>query len=172
MLYDGMFIMNECKKGQSAMEYLITYSWALIIIGIVVAALFALKVLQPGTQTQCFLQAGFSCENLILAQNGMLIVNLLQTTQTPINVTAIECNSNTTQLGSEEFVTNPLFPGSGNAMPVSGNHTFIGIQCYLGGQPFTSAAGATYQGDLIINYTEQFTGFKHVVIGKLVVSAS
>ncbi len=37
------------KKGQSALEYLMTYGWALVVIIIVIAALFALGILSPAT---------------------------------------------------------------------------------------------------------------------------
>ena len=37
------------KRGQSALEYLMTYGWALVVIVIVVAALFLLGILNPAT---------------------------------------------------------------------------------------------------------------------------
>ena len=40
------------RKGQGAMEYLMTYGWALLVIVVVGAALFALGVLNPTTYTQ------------------------------------------------------------------------------------------------------------------------
>ena len=40
------------RKGQCAMEYLMTYGWALLVIIIVGAALFALGVLNPATYQQ------------------------------------------------------------------------------------------------------------------------
>jgi len=40
------------RKGQGALEYLMTYGWALLVIVVVGAALFALGVLNPSTYTQ------------------------------------------------------------------------------------------------------------------------
>ena len=40
------------KKGQGALEYLMTYGWALLVIVIVVAALYAMGVLNPSTYQQ------------------------------------------------------------------------------------------------------------------------
>ena len=37
------------QRGQSALEYLMTYGWALIVLVIVVAALFFLGILNPST---------------------------------------------------------------------------------------------------------------------------
>lgn len=39
-------------KGQGAMEYLMTYGWAILVIVIVVAALYSLGVLNPATYQQ------------------------------------------------------------------------------------------------------------------------
>ncbi|MCK4531472.1 MAG: hypothetical protein KAT94_01270, partial [Candidatus Aenigmarchaeota archaeon] len=39
------------KKAQSAMEYLMTYGWAILIVIIVAAALYALGVFNPATFT-------------------------------------------------------------------------------------------------------------------------
>ncbi|MCK5023128.1 MAG: hypothetical protein KAS04_03070 [Candidatus Aenigmarchaeota archaeon] len=39
------------RKGQSAMEYLMTYGWAILIVIIVAAALYALGVFNPATFT-------------------------------------------------------------------------------------------------------------------------
>lgn len=40
-------------KGQGALEYLMTYGWALLIIVVVGAALFALGVFSPQTRSTC-----------------------------------------------------------------------------------------------------------------------
>ncbi len=55
--------MTRNRKGQTAMEYLMTYGWAILIIIIVAAALFALGVFNPGTFTQST-SVGFSQFNV------------------------------------------------------------------------------------------------------------
>ena len=40
------------KKAQSAMEYLMTYGWAILIVIIVAAALYALGIFNPATYSQ------------------------------------------------------------------------------------------------------------------------
>lgn len=40
------------KKGQGALEYLMTYGWALLVIVIAVVALYALGILNPATYQQ------------------------------------------------------------------------------------------------------------------------
>ena len=51
--------MKTQRKGQGALEYLMTYGWALLIIVVVGAALYALGVLNPSTYTKSTC-AGFS----------------------------------------------------------------------------------------------------------------
>src|SRR5271154_5956592 len=81
-------------KLQSAMEYLTTYGWAILIIAIALAVLFDLiSTAAAGPPQTCLLPAGFSCQNYFMAQNGLLTLNLLQSTQNPISVTAIGCNN-------------------------------------------------------------------------------
>ena len=43
--------MNNRMKAQSAMEYLMTYGWAILIVIIVAAALYALGIFNPATYT-------------------------------------------------------------------------------------------------------------------------
>lgn len=43
--------LMKSRKGQAAMEYLMTYGWAILIVIIVAAALFALGVFNPSSWT-------------------------------------------------------------------------------------------------------------------------
>ena len=55
-------------KAQSAMEYLMTYGWAILIIAVVLGALFSLGVFS-GTSllgTTCIASSGYYCSNLVL----------------------------------------------------------------------------------------------------------
>jgi hypothetical protein len=51
-------------RGQAAMEYLMTYGWALLVIVLVLGALIYLGVLNPGSRLQdtCNLPIGFKCD--------------------------------------------------------------------------------------------------------------
>jgi hypothetical protein len=51
------------RKAQAAMEFLMTYGWAILIVLVVVAALFFLGVLNPKTGNNCIPVAPFaSCD--------------------------------------------------------------------------------------------------------------
>ncbi len=58
---------------QSAMEYLMTYGWAILIIAVVLAALFELGVFNGSNLAPqaCIAQSGFVCKNPIYTANGI-----------------------------------------------------------------------------------------------------
>ena len=78
------------RKGQGAMEYLMTYGWALLVIVIVGAALFALGVLNPATyqQRRCngfqyitYIDQTASATNFTLhGRNGVNDINITKIT--------------------------------------------------------------------------------------------
>ncbi|MGC8479124.1 MAG: hypothetical protein ACP5M9_00430 [Candidatus Micrarchaeia archaeon] len=61
-------------KGQSAMEYLMTYGWAILIIAIVLVALFELGIFGGSTlPTACVAQSGFVCQNPVWASSNIVV---------------------------------------------------------------------------------------------------
>ena len=64
-----MKIGNGNFKAQSAMEYLMTYGWAILIIAVVLAALFSLNVFNAGANlgTSCIPSPGFLCQSPVLS---------------------------------------------------------------------------------------------------------
>ena len=56
------------KRAQAAMEFLMTYGWALLVVLIAIAALAFFGVLNPGKflPSNCNLGVGFSCEDFII----------------------------------------------------------------------------------------------------------
>ena len=71
------------KKAQSAMEYLMTYGWAILIIAIVLAALFSLGVFSSSSflGTTCVASSGYLCQSPLL-HTGTLTLTFGQSTGT------------------------------------------------------------------------------------------
>ncbi|MDE1860497.1 MAG: hypothetical protein KGH72_02150 [Candidatus Micrarchaeota archaeon] len=68
---------------QSAMEYLMTYGWAILIIAVVMVALFSLGVLGGGSPlgTTCLAKSGYVCSQpLFSSVTGNLLVYVGQST--------------------------------------------------------------------------------------------
>ncbi len=62
-------------KLQSALEYLMTYGWAILIIAIVIAALFLIGAFNGGLGTFCNAQPGYTCSvTQYSAATGNLVV--------------------------------------------------------------------------------------------------
>ncbi len=70
-------------KAQSAMEYLMTYGWAILIIAVVLGALFSLGVFSSGALlgTSCIALSGYLCSNPVL-HSGTFTATIGQATGT------------------------------------------------------------------------------------------
>lgn len=79
-LYKSVAEGSTVQKAQSAMEYLMTYGWAILIIAVVLAALFSLNVFSGGANlgASCVGQPGFSCSQAEISSAGMLTLLLGQ----------------------------------------------------------------------------------------------
>ena len=153
-------------RAQSAMEYLLTYGWAFLIIAVVLAAMFELGLFNPGkfSGNECLLQAGFSCLNFFILPNGLLTINLEQATQSSLNITGYNCTEGTSIILPKLTTANQIY------LPVGSNST-ISMLCYTStGSVYTSNPGQLYTGTLAFNYTELDTGFPHQTSGKISVS--
>jgi hypothetical protein len=151
------------------MEYLMTYSWAILILAVVLGALFTLGLFSPNSflNTQCLLPAGLQCQSAFLASNGMLSLSLLQATTQPINVTYLGCNSVD---GIPIMYPANIGVNSGTnqiKLQIGSNYTFS-VECYLSGTGnFIGTPGSSFVGYLFINYTELGTGFPHTAVGQI-----
>ena len=108
-------------KLQSAMEYLMTYGWAILIIAVVMVALFSLGILGGSPlSTTCLPQSGYQCSSVIY-HGGQLQVTVGQTT------------------GNNWAVANIFFVPQGTGTNAQGNPSSIQANGYAG----TSTTGAS-----------------------------
>ncbi len=149
------------QKLQSALEYLMTYSWAILIIAIVLIALYALNVFTPQSYftNLCTMPAGFSCTSDYLYGNGLVLLNIQYTNTNPISVKQVGCNSNQT-LANIHTYANAIVMNTGT------NNTFA-ITCYTGNVIFTGTLDSVFTGSIAINYTDTYTGFQQLIYGKI-----
>jgi hypothetical protein len=93
--------MHGAKKAQGAMEYLMTYGWAILIVAIVLGALFRMGVFNTSfAANSCTAASGYFCAGPSLAQNDNIsfTVGQLALTKTIYNVAAA-CSSSATGVG-------------------------------------------------------------------------
>ncbi|MBI4009615.1 MAG: hypothetical protein HY361_00265 [Candidatus Aenigmarchaeota archaeon] len=83
----------KMKKAQSAMEYLMTYGWAILIVIVVVAALYALGVFQVGGQgvtcSPCFSNFAYVdySAGTLLIRNGPQDISSVSVASVPVGAT-------------------------------------------------------------------------------------
>ena len=136
-------------KSQSAMEYLMTYGWAVLIIAIVLAALFDLGVfggLLGGTPISAISSPGFSITNPIMNNQGALNFKLEYLGTGPITITGVDCSSGTVLNESTMSYT-----GMQSDILISGQSDNITVDC-----PLTNHnIGTTFAGSIWIRYQNQ-----------------
>lgn len=150
-------------KLQSAIEYLTTYGWAILIISIALIVIFSLISSHPQSQ-ECLLPSGFSCINYFMAQNGLLTLNFLQSTQYPIQLTAVGCN-NPEAIGQMDSANQVDFAVPAN-IPIGSNYT-ASIQCFSNSTAFSGQINQYYSGYVVLNYTNAYTDFPNTIYGRI-----
>jgi len=80
-------LRKASAKAQSAMEYLMTYGWAILIVAVVLGSLYNLGVFNGAAflGTSCISASGFYCTNPTLSTGGVLTVTIGQATGTTFN---------------------------------------------------------------------------------------
>ena len=94
------------KKSQSAMEYLMTYGWAVLVVVIVLAALFYLGVFDKKSDVKGGVVGPFTYD-LKIGQNGLEISLKTPSVVKSATVSNIKINGNTCDQDVED-----LLPGS------------------------------------------------------------
>ncbi len=128
-------------KGQAAMEYLMTYGWAILIVIAVVAALYAMGVFKIGGApvpcSPCFSYFAFvdysSANQILVIRNGAR----------RINITGV--SPDTIEIG--------YAPGENNALNVE---TIAGKTLYLDTSDLPAGAN-----QITITYTDMDSGLLH-----------
>src|SRR3989338_4520469 len=103
-------MMFNKKKGQAAMEFLMTYGWAILVVLIVIGALAYFGVLNPQNMLpeKCVLGVGLSCSEYQVVTNGakLKVLNGLGETVTVTSLKITDPNSPTSTPCSAWTTTN------------------------------------------------------------------
>lgn len=138
------------------MEYLMTYGWAILIVIIVAAALFALGVFNPGTFTSSTATGfnEFQVETggwqLNTSSNDAFLIQLKNAAGSQVTITNITVTigattlSNTTDIGDEVLAANE-----------EGTYAVSFANSFSSGSSYTATVEITYTND-----NTGFTGFK------------
>ena len=171
------------KKAQSAMEYLMTYGWAILIIAVVLGALFSLGVFSGSSLlgNACIASAGYFCSNPVYFHGtvgtypaGNVLVTVGQNTGvtwTSVNVVFVPQGTGLGTVGASAGLPNVNFvqypTGVANvigfaASPPAGTGLVSGQQQQVtlpvSGLIGTVAVGTAATGAIWAQYTISATG--------------
>ncbi|MFP3289196.1 MAG: hypothetical protein RXO35_02080 [Candidatus Micrarchaeota archaeon] len=141
--------MGKRFKAQSAMEYLMTYGWAILIIAVVLGALFSLGVFSGSSLlgTSCVASPGYLCQNPVLSTSGTLTFSFGQNTGATVYNAIVYVEPQAASPGSSApfFSSNYTNVGTlASGQTVSPSITLSGFSGKPVGTPFTGYVWLSY----------------------------
>jgi hypothetical protein len=156
-------------KSQAAMEYLMTYGWAILIIALSLAVLYSLGVLNPETLKPqlCSLSPPFYCSDQYLDTNGFLTLTIAQGSGSDIRINKIVCVDKSL-LNQNGLPSNPSYWSNvGVSIPSGSQRQISNIICYSrDGKQYNGKIGSVFFGAIVINATTS-TGANVFSVGEI-----
>jgi hypothetical protein len=160
------------KKSQVAVDFLVSYGIAILIVTVSIYVVLRLGVF-GGTLTpsSCNPAPGFGCTDVALSQNGLMIMVFSQATGGAITINGAACSTAINTTGNGPLYGNTKVQASsqfssgysgGSFSPItmySGTSASIQIVCFsssgggIGGGVQTSTIGSTQTDYVWLNYT-------------------
>jgi hypothetical protein len=158
----GLTKLGRNQKSQSAIEFITTYGWALVIIVVVLAALYNVGLFSGNafTGTSCIAQVGFLCSNPVLNSSGAVTVQFGESVG-QITIQGIGCSNSTS-------VPPLIQPLQSQQQMQQGSIIKMNFWCAIK----SPNLGTTFIGALWINYTNQYGQKIQTAISKISVKVS
>lgn len=139
------------KKGQAAMEFLMTYGWAILVVLAAIGALAYFGVLSPDRflPEKCTLPSGIACLDFRYSGTDieMSIQNGAGFDMTGVSVTVNGTGCNVVNSGGSATLTN-------------GEKDTYSVTC--------APTSGKFKGDVYFDYTNQQTGMAHTKQGEII----
>jgi hypothetical protein len=154
------------RKGQAAMEFLMTYGWAILVVIAAIAALAYFGVLDPARllPERCQFPAGMDCIDKASITTTTVTLALRNNQGFPITVSAASATNNGAAAcggGAQMAVGAAGVLGAMNTS-VPNNEVF---RVELSGCGLT--AGDKFDGDVTVSYTNQESGLANQAVGSV-----
>ena len=150
-------------RGQAALDFLISYGFVILVIGIAIAILLVFSTNNSYTETSfCNPSPGFSCGYYFLNTSGAFSVQIAQVSGTTATINGVACAAapNSTgdrpAYGNTAVSSNAVFypaVGMGSALLYSGKANTYDMYCYGPGGMSKGIYGNSYAGYVWLNYT-------------------
>ena len=135
------------KKSQAAMEFLMTYGWAILVVLVAIGALAYFGVLSPDKflPAKCTLPAGIACTDFKITATTVDVVlrNGMGFDMTDVGIYVAGCTEDT-----------------GNTLANGAQATLTATLCSL-------TSGSKFSGDVNVTYTNADSGLTHKVQGSI-----
>ena len=140
------------RKSQAAMEFLLTYGWAILVVLVAIGALAYFGVLSPDRflPSKCVLSAGIACTDFRIESGTQQITVVLR------NGLGFDLNGVTVSVDSCSGSTIPATMTLANG----GQQQIVDTTCAL-------VSGSKYNGNFNVTYTNADTGVVHNVQGSI-----
>ncbi|MFI5412922.1 MAG: hypothetical protein ACHQX1_03450 [Candidatus Micrarchaeales archaeon] len=162
---------HSTMKAQSAMEYLMTYGWAILVIAVVLGALYQLGIFNAANilGTSCVASPGYLCKSATLTSASQLTFVFGQNIGSTMYNVQLACAATASTTGlplpgtafNSISATGAVLPPSstGNALSAGSTITISALPCYgtTGSIASNLAIGSGYSGFIWANYTTQST---------------
>ena len=164
--------MARNMRLQSAMEYLMTYGWAILIIAVVMVALFSLGILGGNPLgTSCLSQSGYICQSPVLHATTFNVVVGQATGNNWVGTNVFWVNQGTSSTTIASALCNAAasantFSTNGGAICASANTIALnsgGTATLVFVSTATATVGATSAGTLWATYYLTAGGTQYTV---------
>ena len=137
------------KKAQAATEFLMTYGWAILVVGVAIAALAYFGVLSPSRflPNKCTLPSGIACIDYKVDANAVMLI-LQNSLGYTIDVTSI----NLTDAGCANATI--------NAQLQNGDQNTFYVAC-------SNIVGEKFKSDVRVGFTRIDTGLSQTFEGEV-----
>jgi len=159
-------------KLQAAMEYLMTYGWAILIIALALGVLYSFGILSPETLKPqiCSLSPPFYCSDQYLTTNGFLTLKIAQGSGSTVKINKIACVDKSL-LNKNGLPSNPSYWSSNIGsvyIPSGSQQTVGGVICYSSsGNQYNGKIGSVFSGAIIANVTFTSTNVNILSVGEI-----
>ncbi len=136
-------ILKNNKKSQAAMEFLMTYGWAILIILLIIAVLFSLDIFNPKAPNNCISVSPIICYDIKLDKTGLIEITIGSSDTDSATLNKITLNSPRSMICTKISGGNPGAYG----IPLDDKAK---LSCTFSGGTFTS--GIRFDGNAEISY--------------------
>ncbi|MBS1266704.1 MAG: hypothetical protein MAG795_00673 [Candidatus Woesearchaeota archaeon] len=161
------------KRAQAAMEFLMTYGWAIMVVLIVIGALAYFGVLNPQRllPPKCTFPTGISCNDHLVVSGGLIKLNLINGLGEAIyvmNVSAIPMTGNPINDNCSTDYTGPgdvLYMRNGDELDIVLDQTCIISSTF-------ADPNSKYRWDILFEYyyADSGIGYNKTISGELLTS--